>query len=383
MTTQAGTGTPAGSTNIQGAPIIANSELTYTPPVQEVDDGFDQSVRDIISEIEGEQATSRQAEWEAQNPDPNPQTPDAQKPADEVVTPDKSATPDPALQGKFPPEIQHGLDRLIQREVALQARESQFAARESEVAQLRTELESLKSAVPSKDLVEKFAYSPSEALKALGHDPATIVRVLIAEDLKARNQPVPAELQSFVEKASDRRELLALKASLAERDRREAEAQARTQAMAAAQQEFNVLSAGGQEYVKTHGTGQEWKQMPLLAELAKSNAERAHKEIMEEILRDAQSRAAADPNGKPITYAQAASKVEARLADYRSLFGPAQTAATTPGTKAAAPQTPPQSKPPAKPLAPWRLRDTSVEDQGINEAIREYNRLEAESRARR
>lgn len=369
-TTQA----PPPSQNQNQAPIIAESELTYVPPRQEADDGFDQSVRDVISEIEGEQHASQRAAWEAENPaDPSVPSP-ASESKPEVEAP-AEPKPDPALQ--------HGLDRLIQREVALQARESQFAASESEIARIRAENETLKSSVPSKDLVEKFAYSPSEALKALGHDPATIVRVLIAEDLKARNQPVPAELQSFVEKASDRRELMALKASMAERDRRDQEAQARSHATAQAQQEFNVLSAGGVEYVKTHGTGQEWKQMPHLTELAKSNAERAHKEIMEEILRDARTRATADPNGRPMTYADAARKVEARLVDYRSLFGPAQTAAKTSAQAAANPQTPPQQKPPVKPLAPWKTRDTSVEDQGLNEAIREYNRLEAEAKARR
>lgn len=362
------------------ATVIAESELTYIPPKQVEDPSFDQAISDVISEIEGEQAASARAEWEAENPlaegQVEPKQPGAEgqetKPEVEV-----SPKPDPALQ--------HGLDRLIQREVALQAREAQFAAQEGETARIRAELESLKSSVPTKDLVERFAHSPSEALKALGHDPATVVRVLIAEDLKARNQPVPPELQSFVEKAADRRELMALKAKMAERERQDEEARSYQSAQAAAQQEFNILSLGGQEYVKTHDKGQEWKQMPLLAELAKSNAERAHKEIMEEILRDARTRATADPNGKPITYQQAAGKVEARLADYRTLLSPTQTAAQTPGTKAAAnnPQTPPQSKPPAKPLAPWKLRDTSIEDQGLNEAIREFNRLEAESRARR
>lgn len=363
--------TTSSTQTAQPQTLTMESDLSYTPPpaanpAEQAE--FDQSLKDVISEIEGEWAGGRET------PD---ETPAEVKPDEPAVEPEKAT----AEVAKDPAE-ERGFDRLVQREVALQARESAFQAREARVQSLESELASLRKAVPSKDLQEKFAYSPSEAVKALGHDPETVVRLLLAETLQARGEKVPEALKKFVGEAATTRRIRALEEQLAQKNQAEA-----------ASQEFNALQLGGLEYVKTVDSGQEWKQMPTLAKAAKSAGDRVHRAIMEEILADAQRRVSADPAGQPMTYAQAARNVEARWADMRAFFssldnpgagGPSTTAATTQSTKpnTGTGNTPPQPKPPAKPIAPWQ-KPKNLESQGIDEAIREFNRLEAEARSRR
>lgn len=344
------------------APVItAESDLTYQPPAEtpiEEQQAFDQSLKDVISEIDGEYQEKPEFTDE-----------ELAQPAEGAEgEPEPAVEPTPEVEDAEDPAVARGMERLVSREVALQAKEQAFQARESRVSSLEQELTKLRAAMPQATVTENLHHSPSEAIKALGHDPETVVRLMIAEQLEAKGQEVPAALKEFVKDAKNNRRVAQLERQLAEKSRNEENAAF-----------FNAVALGAREYV----TKVDSKKQPTLANIAKTNPDRAHREIMEEISKDARSRMAADPNGQPITYQEAAERVEARLAELRTLLSPVPASIDPKKPVAGLKQTPPNQKPPVKPLKPWEKKGDDVFAQGLAEAEREFHRLEAQARARR
>lgn len=348
------TNQPAATTTIPPE----SSHFSYTPPKSEASPDelaeFNDLLKGSIDEISDEFAEKPPVETLVDgddgggksDPDSGGQDPDVTKPPDEAV----------------PSEIARGMQQLVQREVQLQAREATIAQREASTKALEQELASLRSAVPTKDLLEKFDLSPSDALKAMGKDPETVVRLMIAEQLHAKGQPVPEGLQKFVDKAASERRIAALEAQLKQRDEVVKEAQV-----------FSAVQSGAREYVKTI----DGKKMPSLAAIFKSDPDLVHSELMEEIDRQASK----NPNGQ-LTYESAALEAEKRLARFAKVFS-GSAAGTTPMTQASGqkPITPPQTKAPARPIAPWKKPKDDF-DAALNDAIREFHVTEAKSKAR-
>lgn len=349
--------------NTATATIPANSSnFTYEPPASEAspqeltefNNLLDGSISDISKEY-----------------NPGPEFTDEELRGGEDSGQEQQAKPevqDTAGQGesaKESPEVARGLERLVQRELEVQAKEQGFAQREARVQSLEAENKQLRGAVPTKDLLAKFDVSPSDALKAMGKDPATVVRLMIAEQLAARGEPVPEGLQKFVEKAASERRISELEAQIKSRDEATRQAQV-----------FSAVQTGAREYAKTL----DGKKLPSLA-AAKSDPELVHELIMEEIDR----LAAKDPNAA-LTYDVAAGSAEKRLARIAKALGPQvtnpQASTQTPKTQANAgtqqnpQQTPPAVKAPTKPLKPWEQRDTDL-NAAIKEAEREYHISEA------
>ena len=145
---------------------------------------------------------------------------------------------------------------------------------------------------------------------------------------------------------------------------------------------FNSVAVGARQYVTTAvaaATGT--KSLPTLAAIAKTSPERAHRELMEEITADARHRAATDPDGEPLSYEEAAARVEARLSSLKALLSPVASPADT--KQAPVGRTPPVTKPPARPLKPWEKTGDDLESQGLQEAMREFHRLESAAKIRR
>lgn len=345
------------------APIVAESELTYTPPAESDESvAFDKSLNDVISEIEGEFQDNKY-EFTDEELAADDQEPEAKG------DPDDGGETSEATEA---PEVARGMERLVAREVALQAKEAEFQRRESRVGELEAELGKLRAAVPTKKLLEDLENSPSAAFKAAGLDPDAAVKLMIAEQLEEAGKEVPEELKKFVERTKGERRVRELERKIAEQER-----------AAVAAQTFNAVQLGAREYVKTMAGDS--KNLPTLAEIAKSNPDHAHLEIMEEIQVDARARMAADPNGEPITFAEAAKRVEARLAKLKAMFniGPASTStngAQKPASEAR--KTPPQAKPPVAPLKPWQKKDDNLYEDAIKEAEREFYKEEARARRR-
>jgi len=331
------------------------SSFTYEAPPetdpQEIAD-FNALLKDSISDISNEY-----------NPTPEFE-PEPTEGGESSAEPE--AEPSEASEQSESPEITRGVDRLVQREVALQTKEAAFQQREARVQALETELTQLRQAVPSKDFLDKLDLSPADALKAVGKDPETVVRLLIAEHLHSQGKEVPVELQKFVEQAANNRRIAALERQLADRDKQANEARV-----------MQAVDLGGREYVKmidkqVDKAGK--AVLPTLARISKADPDLAHSELMEEI----KAQVARDPNSE-MTYATVAAKAEARLARlHKALTG--SDASTTPAKPEVGQKvTPPVTKPPAKPIKPWEKRQDDL-NAAILEAEREFHRVEAANR---
>ena len=266
------------------------------------------------------------------------------------------------------PKIARSVQRVLAREMAAREREQAAEKRIAELKAMEVEYSKYKDLKPTKDLAEQMALDPVGAIKALGHDPSLIVKLALAQELEAAGEEVPAKLKEFTRDIAMKREVAQLRAQVQQQE------QAR-----AAQEYFNTVQNGAREYVQKVGA-----KTPTLAMAAKADPDYVRDEIMEEIVTEARKQAAQDPNGELISYEEAASRVEKRLARIAKLFSVQN--GTTPATKNVTQPNrtmPPAAKPAAKPRAPWMRQENSLEEQGLQEALRVYERAEAARKASR
>ncbi len=271
---------------------------------------------------------------------------------------ENTVTPPP----EAPKPEDRGMERLVEREVALRTRESELSAREQRAQAMEERVKQLEAKAIPDDLINRFEYSPEEALTAMGLDPEQVVRQVIANRLGDKADP---SVKHTIDNAKIKREINELKARLHEQQR-----------AAAAQAFVAEVQAGAREYVNK-GIGEN---VPTVAAVAKVNPGRVYQEIMEEISRDAGTRAAKDPSGDVLSFPEAAKRVEARWAEFKALVTPANPvptpasttspAAIVPGAKA-----PSVIKPSDRPIAPW-LQRGDLEEDGIKAAMAEFNRSE-------
>jgi len=253
-----------------------------------------------------------------------------------------------------------GLERLVEREVALRARESELSAKERQFAELSARMKELEARAIPQDLSEKFGYAPEDALRAMGLDPDMIVEQVIANRM---GKDAPPEVQGRIRDAGLRKELSELRNQLTEHQR-----------MIAAQNYVTQVQTGAREYITRGLTEQA---LPTLSSVAKTNPERVYREIMEEISADARTRASGDPNGEALPYQEAAKRVEQRWAEFKTILSPGVQPTSTTGTATAPPKAPsnPSVKPPERPIAPW-LQRTETEEAGINAALAAWRKAE-------
>jgi hypothetical protein len=362
-----------------------DDEQTADTSATTADTSFDTSAADVIAEIA--------ADWEANPPppeegdeevaaaaeaaDPNAPQEEAEAPADTSAEVNTSTEGEDSAQSE---DSERGLERLVAREVALREQETALKARESRVAALETENAALKqqlSAYPQ-DFVADMAVRPWDSLEAAGHDPDQTLRLLLVKKFEKDGKAVPPELRAAVRDAQQE-----------DRIRRQEQRIIQFEQQQAAAAFVAQVEAGARQYVSTIG---ESKHVPLVARAAKTNPDRVHQEILDEIARDAQARAGKDPNAPLMTYADAAARVEARWSEMSALFG--NPAASTPAPEKTSTQgaqktsssvkTPKSAAPPAKPLVKSAPKTaTELEKMAIEEGVQEYRRVEAARRAAR
>lgn len=246
------------------------------------------------------------------------------------------------------------LDRLIARELDLRDRE----------AALKRQADELGARKPVDDEVrDLFGSSAVKALEKLGYDPDQIVRRVIAERM---GEKAPDKLRHEIEQADkDNKYLRRIDEVEKKLAAKEAEAAQRAY--------FDHVNSGARDYV-TKGIGE---YAPTVASVARTNPDRVHREIMDELIRDAQVRAQKDPNGELLTFEEAAKKVESRWSDLRGLLSgggatPQVTSTKTEPVKST--EKTPTIKPPDRPLAPW-LQSKPIEEEGVKAGLAEYYRL--------
>ena len=260
------------------------------------------------------------------------------------------------------------LSEFVARELALFRREEAVKAQEDKFRTLEQELTSLRSKQLPDDLVEGLRYQSIKTLEALGIDPNFLVKQVLAEQM---GEKAPEDLRSEVRDAArdyeSNKRIRALENKLAEQERA---AQARAF--------FLSVQDGAREYLKAPGVNEH---APTVAKVASSNSDLAFTEIMAEIQKDAEFKAARDPSASLITFEEAARRLETRWSAYSKVFQPvpspnvtteptntqSQTVSTTKSQpKTAQPVT-------NRPLAPW-LQKSDVEEDGLKAAIAEFHR---------
>lgn len=262
-----------------------------------------------------------------------------------------------------PPKVEdRGIERIVEREVALRAKEQAIFAREEQMRGMEEKIKAMEARMLPPDLMDRFEYSPEDALKAMGLDPEQVVRQVIANRLGPEADP---SIKNTVENSKMKREMAELRAEL------------RNHQMRIQAQEFvTKVQTEAREYISKGTLEQD---APTVASVAKSNPDRVHREIMEEISRDAQVKAQRDPNGAVLSFDEAAKRVEARWSEFKTIFTPTNPAAnqtSTPTREAIVPKPanpPTTTKPPERPLAPW-LQRRDVEEEGIKAAIAVFNK---------
>lgn len=355
---------------------VVESDFSYETPDNEPQYDINAEAKDVIAQIAEEFAAGEHEDNPAETEPAEVET-DGEPQVEEEVDPAEAA-PEVEADEVDDPKLARGIQRVVARELAAKEAEARAEAKLAELKAMQSELASIKGLKSTKELAEKADFAPVEVIKALGKDPETFIKLALAQHM---GDSAPEELKKFAEKASTQREIDALKSQLA------------NQAKANEAREYYAKKdAEARQYVHTLKAKPDSKTLPTLSSAVAIDADYVHREIMEEVVRDAQIRAAQDPDGEPMSFADAARNVEARWAKLKSLLvGKAptvQNGKTVASTaqmngKKPASVSPPNPKPPAKPLAPWMKSGKDIYDQGLEEAMREFHRVEAERKAKR
>src|SRR5512139_3092741 len=294
-------------------------------------------------------------EEEAAAEDPKPAF---EEPGDEPEAEDED---EPVVED---PKLARGIQRVVQRELAAKAEREAADRAIAEMKALKAELEQYRDLKSTKEIADLMDIDTVGALKAMGKDPDTIIKLALAQQL---GDNAPAALKEFAREANTKREIAALRNQLAAQEQEK---------RAAAY--FNTVQTGAREYVNTLGD-----RTPTLASVAKADPDYVRDEIMEEIVAEARKQAATNPDGEPISYEEAAKRVEARLSRVAKLLKVQNSTNTAPKIASKPGRTPPTTKPAAKPIVPWARRNDSIEEQGLAEAMRIFEMEEAKRKAYR
>lgn len=344
-----------------------NEQQTGTTPLGFTTTEIDRGVEDFITSIQSEFKT---AELEA-IPDEGAGPQGAGGDTEAKLAPDAAGgqgSPQPVSPGEAPgSEVGAKPAPDIAREVALATREQALVAGEKNRAELEARVKELEARQVPADLVGALHNAPGATLRAMGLDPDNFVKLYLAEKM---GDKAPPALRDSIRTTAQDQKIARLEQELTNYQRTQQ-----------AQAYIARVEAGAREHVTKLGDS---KDAPTVAKVAKANPDRVTREIMDEIRADAREKMGRDPNGQPLSYEEAARRVEARWADVAlAVSGPGAStvAAATPVEKQEDKTKSNQPKPtptPKKPLAPWlAANQADVESAGVREALAEYKRIEA------
>ena len=355
---------PPGTTPSNGQ--VSQSELMYEPPSNESTFDFDKAGADFINSLvngtEPADPDTFEKDPEMFGTDDEPKMPGEDDPAEFAETEAPEPEDEPEVED---PKFSRGIQRVVQRELAATERLKAAEAAEARAQATIAEAKKYENLRPTAEIAAMMDLDPIGAFKAMGKDPDTMIKLALAQQL---GDSAPASLKEFAREATTKREIAQLRAQIAE------QAQAQR-----ANEYFNTIQLGAKQYVTSVGDS-----TPTLALVAKADPDYARDEIMEEIVSEAKRAAVTDPNGEPITYEEAAKRVETRLSKLAKLLSVQNSMnPANKNVKQPARVTPPATKSASKPLAPWARNSASIEEQGLAEAMRVYEQAEAARKQRR
>lgn len=276
--------------------------------------------------------------------------------------PDGTTNPETAVTSGKPAE-DVSTKRLVEREVAVTLKERELEEKMRQYGALEARLKEMEARVIPDNFKELWENKPEDAMKAMGLDPENVVRMVIANRLGDKADP---QIKRVIEESKIKKEINDLKAELSRRDQA-----AKAQAFVA------KVENDARQYVEK-GIGEH---APTVAAVAKANPTKVFREIMDEISKDAQDKMVRGVGGDVLSYDEAAKRVEARWAEFKTIFTPPAAPQPDPASMKTQPKIVEAKKEttsiksPDKPLAPW-LRRNDVDMEGIKAGIAEFRRAE-------
>jgi len=257
---------------------------------------------------------------------------------DAGAVPDARTEP-PAPAAKEPEPDPRALMRIIERDAMLRDREAVLEKREREIA-AREEAARQRRALDPDEFRGRLYDDPLEAVRSLGLEPSDVARALTAGVL---GDKAPPELRSATETQRLRAELRRLKEEV-QSTLRERDHEAERQRVRADVRDYAATATGRM----TRGESKH----PTVDAVAAEDAAYVESAIWDEIARDASERAGREPDGRPLTAAEAAARVEARWAKIAGARKPAGNAVVENVTQTAGHRTPEPQAPAQAPAAP-------------------------------
>lgn len=254
----------------EGEALEANTLDTSTDNVAPAEKKTPEELAELLAKANAEEDTAEDEESEEDEP---------------AEQEDKSATA--------------AILRMLEQEKSLRDERDAFKAeREAFEAEKQAwqEQQARADVISAEALKRVLLTDPLKLITALGVDVSRVSQHLIAAQL---GDKAPEELKKSIEKAQWEARVLELEEKLQQKERLET-----------ARAETEKVRTGAAEYV-TKGI---IKDAPTVAAVAKVDRARVESEIFQEICNDAAARMHREPNGKPISYDEAARRVEKRWA---------------------------------------------------------------------
>jgi hypothetical protein len=193
------------------------------------------------------------------------------------------------------------------------------------------------------------------------------MKTLLVSKLPDTN-PAKAKLKGELKDLENKREVRSLRAEIAAKERKEQSDRQYREAVESGEKYVDSLTKEDSEQVKT---------LPTVSRLAKANSKFAHALITREILEDARERHyVRGETGNPLTYEEAAKRVETDLAEL-SKYLVSENAAVAQKTET---KQPTNNNSKIVPSTPVKVRKEKTikdqEEEAINNAVAEFYRLE-------
>jgi hypothetical protein len=273
----------------------------------------------------------------------------------EVVTP-------PADTAK-PDEAARGLERVAAKEKELRTEIEKFESQKKAFEAERANFKGIDAAM----LTEQMMFYPEKVIASLGLDADVIMKTLLVSKLPDTN-PAKAKLKGELKDLENKREVRSLRAEIAAKERKEQSDRQYREAVESGEKYVDSLTKEDSEQVKT---------LPTVSRLAKANSKFAHALITREILEDARERHyVRGETGNPLTYEEAAKRVETDLAEL-SKYLVSENAAVAQKTET---KQPTNNNSKIVPSTPVKVRKEKTikdqEEEAINNAVAEFYRLE-------
>lgn len=251
---------------------------------------------------------------------------------------------------------------------------TRLANKEKEVRELiskfETEKKELLSRPDPKILADQLRLYPEKVLASLGIDTEMVMKTILYNKLEDSN-PAKGKLREQLKEMETNKKFHELEEKLASKER------------AIAQQEkYQEILTGAERYVEDIGkSAVHEKTYPTLSKLAKADGKVLHARIMKEIETDAVARYARGESGDPLSYDEAATRVESDLAVLsRLLTGSAANGLAQKQVPSSQSNSNSNVRPPASPIVKKDLSIEDLEERAIKNAIVEYHKHQARSR---